>query len=248
MSEEQQKEQIVEGKKPQAGADPKKEGSERKSSRKGGARRSFKGSRKSSRYGGRPKPEFDQKIINISRVTRVVKGGRRLSFRVDMVIGDKKGRVGLGTGKATDTSFAIQKAYQKARKNLVYLNLTKENSLPHEVGAKVTSSVVQIIPNRGRGLVAGSTVRNVLQLAGITDVTAKLLSRSKNKLNNAKAAVKALESFRMSLEEEKALKEKLAQKRLRSFQSGRRNGSLRGKKSFNRSNNSSAQSREAKKS
>lgn len=237
MSEEQQKEQAVEKKDSQTGADPKKENSEKKNARRGGARRSFKGSRKSSRYGGRPKPEFDQKIINISRVTRVVKGGRRLSFRVDMVIGDKKGRVGIGTGKATDTSFAIQKAYQKARKNLIYLKLTKENSLPYEVDARVTSSTVQIIPNKGRGLVAGSTVRNVLQLAGITDVTAKLLSRSKNKLNNAKAAIKALNEFRMSPEEEKALKEKLAQKRTRSFQSER--GKFRGKKSFNRSNNRS---------
>ncbi len=227
MSEEQKKEQIVENETPQAGADPKGE-KEKKLSRRGGARRNLKGSRKSSRFGSRPKPEFDQKIINISRVTRVVKGGRRLSFRVDMVIGDKKGRVGLGTGKATDTSFAIQKAYQKARKNLMYLKLTKENSLPHEVEAKVTSSVVYIMPNKGRGLVAGSTVRNVLQLAGITDVTAKLLSRSKNKLNNAKAAIKALEAFRMSPQEEKALKEKLAQKRSRNFQQGR------GRRSFSK--------------
>ncbi len=233
MSEEQKKEQVVGNETPQAGADPRKE-SEKKHSRRGGARRNLKEVRKSSRFGSRPKPEFEQKIINISRVTRVVKGGRRLSFRVDMVIGDKKGRVGLGSGKATDTSFAIQKAYQKARKNLMYLKLTKGNSLPYEVEAKVTSSVVHIMPNKGRGLVAGSTVRNVLQLAGITDVTAKLLSRSKNKLNNAKAAIKALEAFRMSPEEEKALKERIAQKRSRNFQQGRRSRTL-SKKSVTRS-------------
>lgn len=174
----------------------------------GGARRSFGerkghggprkpgGFRKSSRFRGeRPKPEFEQKIINISRVTRVVKGGRRLSFRVDMVIGDKKGRVGLGSGKATDTSLAIQKAFNHARKNLLKLKLTANNSIPHEVSAKVTSSRIEMMPNKERGLVAGSTVRNVLELAGITDVTTKVHSRSKNKLNNAKAALAALRSF-----------------------------------------------------
>lgn len=165
----------------------------------GGARRSFGGKpgfRKGSRFRSeRPKPEFDQKIINISRVTRVVKGGRRLSFRVDMVIGDKKGRVGLGSGKATDTSIAIQKAFNAARKNLVTLKLTQSKSIPHETAAKVTASRIDMMPNKERGLVAGSTVRNVLELAGITDVTARVHSRSKNKLNNAKAAIEGLRAF-----------------------------------------------------
>ncbi len=196
------------------GSDVKgKEGKRKQRGNRSGARRTDRRNvRKGSRFGSRPKPEFEQKIINISRVTRVVKGGRRLSFRVDMVIGDGKGRVGLGSGKATDTSFAIQKAYQKAKKNLKYLKLTKTNSIPYEVEAKVTSSVVHMFPNKGRGLVAGSTVRNVLQLAGITDVTAKLRSRSKNRLNNAKAAIKALEAFQMSDEEVRALQEKRRQR------------------------------------
>ena len=171
----------------------------------GGARRGGSGKpggfRKSSRFGSRPKPEFEQKIINISRVTRVVKGGRRLSFRVDMVIGDKKGRVGLGTGKATDTSLAIQKAFNQARKNLLYLKLTNNKSIPHEVEAKVTSSKVYMMPNKERGLVVGSTMRNVLEFAGITDVTGRVMSRSKNKLNIAKAAIEALRVFDLPLEE-----------------------------------------------
>lgn len=170
----------------------------RRSFQQGGARRgrpNSGGFRKRSRFGSRPKPEFEQKIINISRVTRVVKGGRRLSFRVDMVIGDKKGRVGLGTGKATDTSIAIQKAFNQARKNLLYLKLTKTNSIPYEVTAKVTSSVVHMMPNKELGLVAGSTMRNVLEYAGITDVTARVMTRSKNKLNVAKAAIEALKTF-----------------------------------------------------
>ena len=159
------------------------------------------GFRKGSRFkSDRPKPEFEQKIINISRVTRVIKGGRRLSFRVDMVIGDKKGRVGLGSGKATDTSLAIQKAFTQARKNLIKIERTKNNSIPHVIKAKVTSSHIEIMPNRERGLVAGSTIRTVLELAGITDVSARIHSRSKNKLNNAKATVKALLIFSVAMD------------------------------------------------
>lgn len=169
-----------------------------------GARRTFGkkpgGFRKSSGFRSeRPKPEFDQKIINISRVTRVVKGGRRLSFRVDMVIGDKKGRVGLGSGKATDTSLAIQKAFNQARKNLIKVKLTKTYSLPYMVSAKVTSSEVEMMPNKERGLVAGSTMRTVLELAGIKDITGKIHSRSKNKLNNAKATIEALKEFSVKM-------------------------------------------------
>lgn len=195
MSEEQKTEQAVSTEK-QAGADTSSSRPAR--NERGGARRSFgkPGFRKGSRVRTeRPKPEFEQKIINISRVTRVVKGGRRLSFRVDMIIGDKKGRIGLGSGKATDTSIAIQKAFNAARKNLVTLKLTKNNSIPHSTDAKVTASRLEMMPNKERGLVAGSTVRNVLELAGITDVTARVHSRSKNKLNNAKAAIKALRAF-----------------------------------------------------
>jgi small subunit ribosomal protein S5 len=170
----------------------------------GGARRSFGGKKPfrkgSSRFRDRPKPEFDQKIINISRVTRVVKGGRRLSFRVDMVIGDKKGRVGMGSGKATDTSLAIQKAFNQARKNLIKIERTKTNSIPYTVAAKVTASRVEMMPNKERGLVAGSTLRTVLELVGVTDVSAKIYSRSKNKLNNAQAAVKALKEFSVFME------------------------------------------------
>ncbi len=140
----------------------------------------------------RPKPEFDQKIIDIRRVTRVVAGGRRFSFSVALVAGDKKGSVGLGLGKSGDTSLAITKALRNAKKNMIKLKLTKTNSIPHEVDAKFASSKVFISPNRGRGLVAGSALRDILVLAGVKDVTAKIHSGSKNKLNNAKATIEAL--------------------------------------------------------
>lgn len=136
--------------------------------------------------------EYDQKIISIRRVTRVVAGGRRFSFSVAIVIGDRKGKVGVGVGKAGDTALGIEKAIRQAKKNMVKLNLTENMSISHDVSSKYCASSVIILPAKGRGLVAGSSVRNVLELAGIKDVTAKIHSRSKNRLNNAQAAIKAL--------------------------------------------------------
>lgn len=152
------------------------------------------GDRRGGRGGSfaRPKPEFDQKILNIRRVTRVVAGGRRFSFSVALVAGDKKGSVGLGLGKAGDTSLAINKALRNAKKNMIKLKLNKNMSLPYEVQAKFGSGKVMIMPNKGRGLVAGSVVRDIVKLAGVRDVTGKILSTSKNKLNNAKAVMEAL--------------------------------------------------------
>lgn len=140
----------------------------------------------------RAKPEFDQKIIDIRRVTRVSSGGRRFSFSVALVAGNRKGRVGVGTGKAGDTSLAIDKALKNAKKNMIDVPLTKSTSIPHEVYAKFNSARVEIKPARGRGVAAGSSVRDVIELAGLKDVGAKLRSGTKNKLNNARAAIKAL--------------------------------------------------------
>lgn len=140
----------------------------------------------------RPKPEYEQKILAIRRVTRVVAGGRRMAFAVTMVIGDKKGLVGMGSGKAIDTALAISKALKVAKKNLMRIKTTKTFSIPHEVEAKYCSSRIVMFPNHGRGLVAGSATRDILNLAGLTDITTKVLSPSKNKLNNAGATMKAL--------------------------------------------------------
>lgn len=163
------------------------------SSNQGSGMRDRKGgsNRRGSSF-NRPKPEFDQKILNIRRVTRVVAGGRRFSFSVAIVAGDKKGSVGLGLGKAGDTSLAINKALRNAKKNMVRLKLTKTMSLPHEVNAKFSSARVALMPNRGRGLVAGSVVRDIVNLAGMKDITGKIHSSTKNKLNNAKAVMLAL--------------------------------------------------------
>jgi len=141
----------------------------------------------------RARSEFAQKMIGIRRVARVMAGGRRFNFSVCIVIGDKKGRVGVGLGKAADTALAIDKATRAAKKNMITVDLTKNRSIRHNVEAKFCASDVEIRPARGRGLVAGSSVRTVLDLAGVTDVTAKILSRSHNPINNARAAMKALE-------------------------------------------------------
>ena len=154
-------------------------------------KRNDRGGRRGASF-SRPKPEFDQKILNIRRVTRVVAGGRRFSFSVALVAGDRKGSVGLGLGKAGYTSLAINKALRNAKKNMVNLKLTKDMSIPFELKAKFGSAKVVLIPNKGRGLVAGSVVRDIIKLAGVRDVTGKILAGTKNKLNNAKAVMKAL--------------------------------------------------------
>jgi len=143
----------------------------------------------------RVKPEFEQKIIDIRRVTRVVAGGRRFSFSVAIIAGDQKGRVGVGIGKASDTALAIGKALRDAKKNMIKLNLTKDMSIPHDIEAKLGSARIIIMPAKGRGLVAGSSVRIIMDLAGIKNVGAKVLSRSKNKLNIARATIKALKQL-----------------------------------------------------
>jgi small subunit ribosomal protein S5 len=151
----------------------------------------------------RVKPEFDQKILDIRRVVRVVSGGRRFSFSVAIAIGDKNGRVGLGSGKSSDTSLAIEKALKDAKKKMITLKLTKGGSIAHDLNAKFASSKVFIMPNRGRGLIAGSSARVLLNLAGVKDVTAKFFSGSKNKLNNGKVTMAALETIAYKYGEER---------------------------------------------
>lgn len=167
--------------------------------RRGGNNDRRGGGNRRPRRGGRPervRPEFDQKIVSIRRVTRVMAGGRRFSFSVSMVIGDKKGKVGVGVGKAGDTQLAIEKAVRDAKKHMITVPMNKDGHIPHDVHVKYASSEVMMMPAPGRGLVAGSSVRTVLELAGVKDVTAKIFSRSKNKLNNARAAVEALKQLK----------------------------------------------------
>jgi len=162
----------------------------------GGGRDLTKNRRQPRRRPKREKPEFEQKILDIRRVTRVMGGGRRFSFSVAMLLGDKQGRVGVGIGKAGDTSLAIEKSIKQAKKNMFRITTTESMSIPHEVSAKFTASVVTLMPAPGKGIVAGGAPRDILEIAGVRDVVAKLQSRSKNHLNNAKATVKALQSLK----------------------------------------------------
>ena len=171
-----------------------------------GGRDGRRGARDGRRGGGRGpggrgarterKSEFDQRLINIRRVARVVAGGRRFSFSVSIIIGDKKGKVGVGIGKAGDTTLAIDKAVRDAKKHIIKVALTKNNSIAHDVSAKFCASRVMLIPAPGRGLVAGSSARPVLELAGITNIIAKMHSGSKNGLNNARATIEALKALK----------------------------------------------------
>ncbi|MEA4910940.1 hypothetical protein SDC9_08045 [bioreactor metagenome] len=164
-------------------------------------RRGVGGRKPFSKSGGnrgrvpKEKPEFDSKTIDIRRVTRVVSGGRRFSLSVALVAGDRNGRIGFGTGKALDTQAAIEKAFKAARKNMMTLKLDKDNKLPHDVKVKYKSATLWLTPNKGKGIIAGSSARTILALAGVNDVTAKFHSGTKNKMNNARATMKALSVF-----------------------------------------------------
>ncbi len=142
----------------------------------------------------RERSEFEQATIEVRRVARVMAGGRRFSFSVTVVIGDKKGRVGVGLGKGADTALAIDKAVRDAKKHLITVARTADGSIAHDVSVKNSSSIVTIVPSPGRGIVAGSAMRTVLEHAGVTNVVAKILTRTKNKLTIARATVDALAS------------------------------------------------------
>ncbi len=135
--------------------------------------------------------EFDQKMIDVARVTRVMAGGKRMNFRACVVIGDHKGRVGMGLRKGADVSLAINKAVAAAKKNLISVT-TVNDSVPCRVVHKFGAAVVMLKPAPvGSGVIAGGAVRAVLELAGIKNVVSKMLG-SKNKVNNVLATLGAL--------------------------------------------------------
>jgi len=144
----------------------------------------------------RPKDDIQTKLLDLARVTRVTGGGKRLRFRAVVIAGDKKGRIGIGIDKGRDVSQAVDKATRMARKSLVTVVIVND-TIPHEVEAKVGPSVILLKPQmKGRGLVAGGAVRMICDLAGIKNISSKILSGSKNKLNNARATMEALRKLR----------------------------------------------------
>ena len=144
--------------------------------------------------------QFDERVIEIARVAKVVKGGRHFSFRVTVVAGDNRGRIGVGIGKANAVADAMRKATEKARQDLHKVNLAG-TTIPHEVIAKVAGAQILLKPaSRGTGVIAGGGVRAVLEAVGVSDILTKSLGSS-NVLNVVYATVKALEMLKLPQEE-----------------------------------------------
>ncbi len=151
--------------------------------------------RKGGRDNFKPRKEFKEELLAIDRVTRVTSGGRQLRFRAVMVIGDGKGRVALGTGKSWEVVDAIAKAIADAKKNLITVKIV-DGTVPYNVTAKFKAATVMVHPaSKGTGIIAGGSARKVLAVAGYKDILAKRYGSS-NLINNAKATIKALTSFK----------------------------------------------------
>jgi small subunit ribosomal protein S5 len=164
---------------------------------KGGGRGSGGG-----RGGRRPekgkeeKPEFEQKLLDIRRTARMVSGGRRFSFRALVVIGNKKGKVGVGLAKGADVTIAVEKAVNQAKKVLIEVPITDNKSISQMVEAKFGAAKVMLKPaQKGKGIIAGGAVRVICNLLGIENVVSKIIGRTTNKLNNAQATIEALKKL-----------------------------------------------------
>ena len=154
------------------------------------------------------KEEFESKLLDLTRVARMTAGGRRFRFRAVIIIGNEKGKVGFGVAKGADVAQAIEKATGVANKNLIRIPIVKE-TIPHQVEAKFGAAKILLKPQRkGRGLVAGGTVRIICTLAGIKNISSKVLSRTGNKLNLAKATIEALKKLKTMNNEQRTTNNK----------------------------------------
>lgn len=143
------------------------------------------------------KEEFESKLLDLTRTERMTGGGRRLRFRAVVVVGNRKGKVGVGIGKGIDVAQAVEKATRKAKKHLIEIPIVN-GTIPFEIQAKYGAAKVLLRPQRkGRGLVAGGTVRVICGLAGIEDISSKVISKSRNKINNARAVISAFKKLKI---------------------------------------------------
>lgn len=154
--------------------------------------------------------EFEERVVTINRVTKVVKGGRRFRFAALVVIGDKKGRVGFGTGKANEVPDAIKKAIEDAKKNVFNVAIVNGTTIPHEIVGKFGAGEILLRPaSEGTGVIAGGAVRDVLELAGFSDILSKCLG-SRTPVNMVSATINALKNLK-TIEETARLRDKKPQ-------------------------------------
>lgn len=143
-----------------------------------------------------PKTEWQERVVNIQRVTKVVKGGKKLSFRAIVIIGNEQGKVGVGVGKARDVIAAVRKGATDGKKNIITVALTGSKSIPHKINGRFGAAKLVLRPSApGSGVIAGGSVRTVLELAGIKNILSKQLG-SNNLLNNARATIDGLSNLR----------------------------------------------------
>jgi small subunit ribosomal protein S5 len=144
------------------------------------------------------KSEFQEKLIEVRRVTRVVAGGKRFSFRAAVALGNRKGQVGFGVAKGVDVAAAVAKAKRQAEKNIISVPLKDNRTIPHDVDSKFGAARIRLKSVRpGHGFIAGGPARIILELAGIKDISAKILGQTKNKLTNAIVTIEALKKLKV---------------------------------------------------
>lgn len=142
------------------------------------------------------KSEFDQYILDLARVTRVTQGGKHMSFRVCVILGDRHGQVGFGVAKGKDVQLGVEKAVNQAKKHMIRVPIVRD-TIPHQVIRKFKSAIIMLKPApRGSGIIAGGAARAVLELAGVPNVSSKILGTTKNKIAIVKATFEALQSFK----------------------------------------------------
>ena len=142
------------------------------------------------------KSEWSERVVSIQRVTKVVKGGKKMIFRAVIVVGNEQGKVGVGVGKAGDVITAVRKGVTDSKKHIISVPLTGSDSIPHAINGRFGAAKLILRPSAtGSGVIAGSSIRTVLELAGIKNILSKQLG-SNNLLNNAKATINGLSNLK----------------------------------------------------
>ncbi len=171
-------------------AGPKTQGNKTVYAKKQAARRQARG-----RRGEKPTDEYEQRIVDIARVTRVMAGGKRMRFRACVAVGNRKGKIGVGLDKGADVSIAVNKAVNQAKKNMIDVPIVNE-TVPHEIYHKMGAAKILLKPARkGKGVIAGGAVRIILELAGVKNITSKILGTN-NAVNVAKCTIEALDNIK----------------------------------------------------